>query len=154
MFWLLLAVWLMLNGRVTGELLVIGLLLSGAIYWFCWKLLGLRPSREWALFRRSGKALAYLVLLVWNVLVSNAQVIRLILSPRAKAVRPRLVWFETPVKSSLGQIVLANSITLTPGTITAGLSEGQYCVHALDESFAGGMEDSDFVKAIRRMEEC
>lgn len=154
MFLLLFAVWLMLNGRVTWELVIIGLMLSGVLYWFSWKLLGLRPSREWALVRRTGKALAYLLLLVWNVLMSNAQVIALILSPRGSRVEPRLVWFDTPVKSFLGQIILANSITLTPGTITAGLSEGQYCIHALDESFAGGMEDSDFVKAIRRMEEC
>ncbi len=152
MFLLLFAVWLMLNGRITLELVWMGLALSAVIYAACWKMTGLRPQREWQLIKRSGKACCYLLLLIWNVILSNLQVAGIILSPKAKKVEPRLVWFRSPVRSELGEIILANSITLTPGTITAGLKDGQYCIHALDECFAGGMEDSDFVKAIHGME--
>lgn len=153
MFFLLLAVWLLLNGRVTLEVLLIGVLLSAVLYWASYKLLGTRPQWELKLLRKSGRAIAYLLLLVWNVLVSNVQVMAVILSPKAKKVKPRLVWFDSPVKTNLGEIILANSITLTPGTITAGLYGDQYCIHALDEAFAGGMDESDFVKAIVKMEE-
>lgn len=152
MFLLLFAVWLLLNGRITAELVVIGLALSALLYGAACRLLGFSPRRELALLSRVPRALAYLLLLIWNVLVSNVQVMSVILSPRAGRVKPRLVWFRSPVKTGLGEVILANSITLTPGTITAGLSNGQYCVHALDESFAGGMDTSDFVRAIRGME--
>lgn len=152
MFLLLFAVWLLLNGRITAELVVIGLALSALLYGAACRLLGFSPRRELALLSRVPRALAYLLLLIWNVLVSNVQVMSVILSPRAGRVKPRLVWFRSPVKTGLGEVILANSITLTPGTITAGLSDGQYCVHALDESFAGGMDTSDFVRAIRGME--
>ena len=152
MFFLLLALWLLLNGRVTLEVLLIGVFFSAILYWASYKLLGLRPKWELSLLRRSVKALKYLLLLVWNVLVSNVQVMAIILSPKAKKLKPQLVWFDSPVKTNLGEVILANSITLTPGTITAGLSDGQYCIHALDECFAGGMDESDFVKAIEKME--
>lgn len=153
MFFLLLALWLLLNGRVTLEVLIIGVILSGVLYWASYKLLGVRPKWEIGLFKRGIKAIKYLFLLVWNVLISNIQVMGIILSPKAKKLKPQLVWFDSPVKSNLGEVILANSITLTPGTITAGLSNGQYCIHALDECFAGGMDESDFVKAIKKMEE-
>lgn len=152
MFFLLLGLWLLLNGRVTLEVLLIGILFSALLYWASYKLLGVRAKWELSLFRRSFKAIKYLFLLTWNILVSNMQVMGVILSPKAKKVKPQLVWFDSPVKTTLGQVILANSITLTPGTITAGLSNGQYCIHALDESFAGGMDESDFVKAINKME--
>ena len=152
MFLLLFAVWLMLNGRITLEIVLLGLFLSAALYWVACRLLGVSLRRELALLRRLPRAAAYLFLLVWHVLLSILQVMSVILSPRAKRVEPRLVWFDAPVSSELGQVILANSITLTPGTITVGLSGGQFCVHALDGSFAKGMEHSPFVQAVRGME--
>ena len=49
-------------------------------------------------------------------------------------------------------MVLANSITLTPGTITVAMEEDELTVHALDVSLAAGMDDSVFVHMLRRME--
>lgn len=152
MFFLLFGVWLILNGRITAEIIVIGLLLSAVLYRASCALLGFSPKHELALLRRLPGLIAYLFLLVYNVLLSNLQVMGIILSPKASKVAPRLVRFRTPLRSELGQVILANSITLTPGTITASLSDGQFCVHALDESFAKGMDQSNFVRAIRKME--
>ena len=152
MFFLLFATWLMLNGRITAEIVVIGLLLSAVLYRVSCVLLGFSPQRELSLLRRAPRGIAYLIILVWNVLVSNVQVMSVILSPKASRLTPRLVFFRSPVRSELGQVILANSITLTPGTITAGLFDGYFCIHALDESFAGGMEESNFARAIRKME--
>lgn len=49
---------------------------------------------------------------------------------------PVLVRFQTGIRTQTGQTVLANSITLTPGTITADLEEGNYIVHSLDREYA------------------
>ena len=48
---------------------------------------------------------------------------------------------------------LANSITLTPGTITVSLEENRYVIHCLDKSFSEGLNESSFVRLLARMEE-
>lgn len=151
---LLMAAWLLFNGRVTLELVLVGMVLAAAVYACCCALLGFSWKKELRLWKKLPRAFAYLLLLVWEVLLANLQVIRLILSPNMEEhTRHRLVRFPAPVKSGPGQVLLANSITLTPGTITVSTPEGYFCVHALDEQFAHGLDQSRFVKAIRAMEE-
>lgn len=67
-------------------------------------------------------------------------------------IEPVLVQFKTDLKSDVSRVTLANSITLTPGTITVSLKEDEYLVHCLDKDLSEGMEDSAFVKRLRRME--
>jgi multicomponent Na+:H+ antiporter subunit E len=50
-------------------------------------------------------------------------------------------------------VILANSITLTPGTITVSLTDDHLLVHCLDKSLAEGMDDSVFVRLLQKMEE-
>ena len=154
MFLLLLAFWVLLNGRITAEILILGVLICGVIYGWCCKVLGLRPAQELRYAKKIPGALRYLVILVWEVIKAGLQVMALTLSPRAKEVAPRLVYFKSPVATDNGKVILSNSITLTPGTITCGVGKDLFCVHALDESFAGGMEDSVFVTEIHKLEDC
>ena len=79
------------------------------------------------------------------------QTIRLILSEKEE-VKPVLVDFQTDRTSETGKVLLANSITLTPGTITVELEDSGYVVHCLDESLAGGIDESVFVELIRKLE--
>lgn len=153
MFWLLLAFWVLLNGRITAEILILGVLICGVIYGWCCKVLGMNWRRELRLVRRSPGAVRYLLILLVEVVRAALDVMLLTLSPEAKEVRPRLVYFKSPVKTDTGKVILSNSITLTPGTITCGLGNGVFCVHALDERFAGGMEESVFVTEIHKLEE-
>ena len=153
MFWLLLAFWLLLNGRITAEILILGVLICGVIYGWCCKVLGFRPKRELDLARRGLGAVKYLFILVGEVIKAALDVMVLTLSPKAKEVEPRLVYFKSPVRSDIGKVILSNSITLTPGTITCGVGDDLFCVHALDGKFAGGLEDSVFVTEIRKLEE-
>ena len=48
---------------------------------------------------------------------------------------------------------LANSITMTPGTITCDIDDDVFIVHALDVSMSEGMDESTFVEQIKKMEE-
>ncbi len=152
MFFLLLGLWLLLNGRVTLEVLLIGVFFSAVLYWASYKLLGVRPKWELNLLRKSIKAIKYLFLLTWNILVSNVQVMGVILSPKAKKVKPQLVWFDSPVKSTLGEVILANSITLTPGTITVDVQDDLFLIHCLDESFDMGTEGFEMEERIMKLE--
>ncbi len=150
---LIMAAWLLYNGRVTLELVLIGLVLTAAVYFVCSRLFGWKLRNELRVWRKLPRIIAYLPLLVWEVLKANVQVIKVILSPRIKErTEHRLVVFPSPVKTESGRLLLANSITLTPGTITVSTPEGHMCVHALGEEFATGLEDSSFVRAIQAME--
>ena len=153
MFLLLLAFWVLLNGRITAEIMILGVLICGVIYGWCCKVLGLNWRRELDLARRIPGMIKYLLVLVWEVIKAALQVMVLTLSPDAKEVEPRLVYFKSPVRSDIGKVILSNSITLTPGTITCGVGEDLFCVHALDGKFAGGMDESVFVTEIRKLEE-
>ena len=153
MFWMLLAFWVLLNGRLTAEIVILGVLICGVIYGWCCKVLGLRPKRELELAHRIPGAVKYLFILVAEVIKAALDVMMLTLSPKAKEVEPRLVYFKSPVRSDIGKVILSNSITLTPGTITCGIKDDLYCVHALDGKFAGGMDESVFVTEIRKLEE-
>lgn len=153
MFWLLLAFWVLLNGRITAEIMILGVLICGVIYGWCCKVLGMDWRRELRYARRIPGAVKYLLILLVEVVRAALDVMLLTLSPKAKEVKPRLVYFKSPVKTDTGKVILSNSITLTPGTITCGLGDGLFCVHALDEKFAGGMEESVFVTEIHKLEE-
>ena len=82
----------------------------------------------------------------------NIAVLKLIFTPKVE-VKPKLVYFKVDLETNLAKFFLANSITLTPGTITADINDDEYCVHAFDEDFSGGMDESTFVQQLKKMEE-
>ena len=96
------------------------------------------------MFRRPAMALklvGYAVWLLKEIVKANIYVMRISLSPRAmKVIDPQIVRFRSRMTSKLGLTILANSITLTPGTITVYVDErGNFTVHALDGELAAGV---------------
>ena len=96
-------------------------------------------------------AVRYLGYLLVEMLKAGFVVMRLVYS-RGRNMRPVLVWFDVPLEDDRAQAILANSITLTAGTITVTAADGRMCVHALDESLAAGIEDSEFQRRLEKME--
>jgi len=82
--------------------------------------------------------LVYAPWLAKEIFISNLEVTKIILSPRLPTQR-NMVTVTTNAKSQLGRVILANSITLTPGTVSISLDDDQVLVHAL--SFDGAAED-------------
>lgn len=152
MLLVLFILWIVLNGWAGGDVLATGLLAVGGVCWFCRRYLDYRPENDLTLFKNIGKLTVYGLHLIWQMFLANVQVIRLVLSPEIK-VDPCLISFETRLKTSVGRVMLANSITLTPGTITADLTEGRYWVHALTREMVQGIEECCFVELIGGMEE-
>ena len=151
MVFVLFALWLVFNGKVTTEIVLFGIVLSVAVYLFCWKFLEYSPKRELLALRLLPQGIGYFFVLVWEVIKANCTAISLIVSPKYE-VEPVLVTFRTELKTDLARTVLANSITLTPGTITVELTEDEFKVHCLDKEMAEGMEDSVFVRLLLKME--
>ena len=82
LFLVLFALWLLLNGQVTLELILIGAAVSGAVWLFCYRTLGYRPQRERVLLRRLPRYAHYAAALAAEIFKANLTVMRAILSGR------------------------------------------------------------------------
>ncbi|MBO5352756.1 MAG: Na+/H+ antiporter subunit E [Lachnospiraceae bacterium] len=151
MYFLFLALWIIFNGTFTWEIFWIGAVISAALYWFVCRFMDYSLKKDLAGLGKLGKVLIYVVTLVVEIVKANKQVIHYILTSKYE-IEPTLVKFRTNLKKDSSRAVLANSITLTPGTITVSLTGNEYVVHCLDKELAEGMDDSVFVQQLRRME--
>ena len=152
MSFLIFAVWLILNGKVTAEICLFGLVISAALIFFMCRFMDYSLKRELLMFRLAPFLVRYFWVLVEEIVKANVCVLKIILSPQMQP-EPAFVYFETRLKGDMARTLLANSITLTPGTITISVEEGRFCVHCLDRDLAMGMEESVFVKLLEEMEE-
>ncbi len=152
MYLFLLFIWFMLNGRFTWEITILGLLLCGLVALFAKKFLGYTIKKDVALLRRIGIFVIYLGVLLWEIMKANWNVILLILAGD-RHTDSTIIKVRIPLKTELARTILANSITLTPGTITISLDDDLYTIHALHPVAAEGLEESTFVKLLQKMEE-
>lgn len=97
----------------------------------------------------SWKVPVYWLWLDWQIILSNISVARKILSPRL-AINPRLITVDAGQKDDLDRVVYANSITLTPGTVSLKIDGDTILVHALDEEFAADLEGGEMRRRVRR----
>lgn len=152
MFLLFFAVWVILNGKVTLEICLFGLGISAALFYFICRYMDYSIRSEMLLFRLIPLFFQYFWVLVQEIVKANVAVFKLIMSPELQP-EPAIVYFDTDLKTGLAKVLLANSITLTPGTITVSVEDNRFCVHCLDKELAGGLEDSTFVELLKKIEE-
>ena len=147
------ALWVIFNGRVTAEILITGILLSVMLDIFVKHVMKIRFSGAafWKCLKLFPDIVFYAVVLLVEIIKANISITRLVLSPDIN-VEPCLVRFRTPLKTSAARTALANSITLTPGTITVSLEGNEFLVHALNREIAEGLEGSIFERLLARME--
>lgn len=151
MYILFFLLWVMFNGQLTLEIAIFGLVIAAAMYFFVCKFMDYSIRKDIVIIKEIGYILQYIGLLLWEIVKANMATIRFIMSIKHKN-EPVLVSFKTTLKTQTAKSLLANSITLTPGTITVSLEEDEYVVHCLDKSFSEGLEDSSFVKLLTKME--
>ncbi len=151
MFLLFFLVWIIFNGAITTEICIFGVVVAFLMFGFVCKFMDYSWRKEKLLIQRSGYFLLYLGNLLIEIVRANVSVCHFVLSDRDE-IHPVMVSFHTTLKSSLARVILTNSITLTPGTITVSLQGDEVIVHCLDRSLAEGMEDSSFVKMLEHME--
>lgn len=149
MFAALVMLWLVFGGASVTSL-ALGVAVSALITLFASKFMGYSSARMLAGLRKTGRALGYGLLLIREIVLANLGVIRLIYSGREP--RPLLVRFNAGLKSDAARVLLANSITLTPGTITVELEGDELLVHALDRPMAEGIEKSAFAAKAKELE--
>lgn len=95
--------------------------------------------------------IGYLFILLIEIIKASINMIKIILNKNIR-VEPVIVEFHSGLKTKMGNFILANSITLTPGTITINNDGDYFEVHCLDRSMLDVSPDSTFIKNIRKME--
>ncbi len=151
MFLLYFALWVIFNGNFTLEICIFGIVIAAAIFAFSCKFMDYSIAKEIHVYKKYFLFIRYVFLLVKEIVKANRSVIHMILT-QEEEIRPQLVTFHSDLKTSAGKALLANAITLTPGTITVTLEDSQYTVHCLDEDLAEGLTGSEFEEYIRRIE--
>ena len=147
-FW----VWVVFNGRLTLEIALFGMAVSGAVFVFVCQFMDYSLQKERRFYKKIPAFLQYLYYLIKEIIMANITVSRMILTRRER-MEPVIVHVHTNLKSETARVILANSITLTPGTITVAMAGNDLLVHCLDQSLSEGMEDSAFVRLLQKMEE-
>ena len=144
--------WIIFNGRLTVEIALFGVVISAAVFFFICKFMGYSFKKELNFYKRSPIFIRYCVVLLKEIVLANLSVGRMILT-RRETVEPVLVHVSTTLKTDMAKTLLANAITLTPGTITVSVTGQKLLVHCLDKSLSQGMEDSEIVRILERLEE-
>ncbi len=136
------ATWLVLSGQFDAFHLALGLISCGMITWMSSDLLF--RTREPSVAERihEGWKLAfYFLWMIGQIFLANLAVLRLALAPGAiREINPSIVHFKTGLKSEFAKFLLANSITLTPGTVTIKIIGNDFYVHAINDAAAAGLD--------------
>ena len=144
------AVWMALSGLLEPLLLGLGLASCLAVAWI--KVRTDRCDRAPVpVALRIERLPGYLLWLAWEIVKSNIDVSRRILSPRLP-VAPAVRWLPASQRSELTRMVYANSITLTPGTLSVDLVDGSVEVHALHESSLDALERGEMDARVSRLD--
>lgn len=143
--------WLLLSGHYTLWLVVSGAVLTVAVVAFTYAK-GIIDAEGFPV-ERVGGGLAYWPWLAWQIVLSALRVTRIILDPRLP-ISPSMVRVRAKQTTPVGLTTYANSITLTPGTISVEVSESARAVwvHALTHDGAITFEDDEMNERVRRFE--
>ena len=151
--WLFLfALWIVLNGRVTLELVIFGVVIASAVTFFALfcSISNYRRVCTAAICSLQLRGiLMYIFNLIWEIIVSAFKMCGMVY--RADPPDPVIIEFHSGFDTQLQNVLLANSITLTPGTITLFQEGDHFVVHCLRREFGDGIDESSFVKLLRKI---
>ncbi len=126
----LLSIWLVANASLAMDVILIGVVVSTilalplSVFAGAFSEIRLTPKALLYYFR-------YLGVFLWELLLANMNVARIVFSPKID-IHPGIVQIHTRLKSRTGRLVLANSITLTPGTLVVDIDDDVLYVHWID----------------------
>ncbi len=152
-FLILFLLWIVFSGKFDAFHITLGLISSAIVAAISGDLLftSTQPRGIFSLWLR---LFAYIPWLIYQIFLANVHVMYLVFHPKMmELINPQIIEFESRLKSDYARTSFANSITLTPGTITVNVTVlGRFAVHCIDDqsglSLPGGMEER-IVKVFR-----
>ena len=144
-FAILFLLWIVFSGRFDGFHITLGLISSAIVAVFSGDLL-FTSDEPRDILRLWLRMLAYIPWLLYQIFLANLHVMYLVFHPKMKElINPQIIEFDSQLKDDFARTTFANSITLTPGTITVNVTAlGRFSVHCIDDksgqSLPGDME--------------
>ena len=142
---LLIVLWYIMSGILEVKFIVFGVLSAVIISCVCFREFTLKGYKSGeSYYIMNANAVRYTVYTFWLLkeLVKAALYVSKVVTFERNKLKPRIVCFRADYDNPVARVVLANSITLTPGTVTVDiLDNGVYAVHALTDELAEGLLD-------------
>ena len=130
----LFGLWVLLSGKLDAFHLSIGFLGAALIAW-----VNTEPQHLDEPPLPLVRLVLYLPWLFWEIVKSSLNVTKIILDPKLP-INPRLIKYPTNLGNNPAVVLLGNSITLTPGTVTIEVTSKELVVHALDDESSSELE--------------
>ena len=144
--------WLLLSGFFDNSLLLsFGALSCALVVFVAWRVETIDPEEQPLRPRLGPQLLWYWPWVLWQVVLANIDVVKRILNPKLP-IDPTMIELKPSQRSDLGRVIYANSITLTPGTVTTALSGDTLEVHALTREAADSLLEGDMDRRVARLE--
>ncbi len=155
---LLMALWLILSGRFYLEPIFYGAVSVALVVWLNYKTRLIPISSGEVLTGNRiniPRLIMYIPWLLWQITLSAVAVAKLTLHPRMP-INPMIVRFRSPYPNSIAKVMLGNSITLTPGTLTLDIKGDHFLVHAIVDELEEGLVNGDMQSRVGRLylEDC
>lgn len=144
-FIVLFGFWVFLSGRLDVMHLSLGIICSFIVALYSHDLF-IRGSGS--IIGRAGiliRFIKYGFWLIYQIFIANIDVARRVLDPKMP-ISPGIIKFSSRLKSDIALTTLATSITLTPGTLTMDIIDGDYYIHCLATEYGEGLLKGDFEK--------
>ena len=142
--------WVALNGRVTWEIAGLGAVFALLMMLFCRAFGDWTWQKEGRLYRALPLIAGYAFVVIWEIVKANLTLCRVVYVGKPD---PVVRVIHTGLKTRLARMALANSITLTPGTITLACEGSELTVHCLRPEMAEGLDQTVFEKKLLKIEE-
>ena len=152
MFLLLFLAWVIFNGKITLEIVLFGIGIAGLVYAFACAFMGFSVRKDIACIKRAGIFCWFVAALLLEIIKANLITAKWILTSRYE-IEPVLITFTMHFKTNIARVLYANSITLTPGTITVKQEGNTYTVHALERSYTEDINGGRLAGILYRLEE-
>lgn len=139
-FFIMFALWIILSGRFDLFHICLGIISCSIVAYFSGDLLFDSPRMKGLFASWTGFA-RYLPWLLYQIFLANLHLMYLAFHPRMmELIDPKIIEFRSSLEKDLALVTFANSITLTPGTITVYVSiDGDFSVHTIDEKSRKGL---------------
>jgi multicomponent Na+:H+ antiporter subunit E len=146
---LLLVLWLLASGHYTVLLISFGVASCAGVVLLCSRM-GIVDA-EGMPVHLLGRAIRYIPWITYQVVMANFDVAQRVLLPWAK-ITPKLLEVVATQKTDLGRVLYANSITLTPGTVSILVIGDRITVHAIAKEAADSLEEGEMDRRVTRLE--
>lgn len=143
--------WIILCENASIETIIIGTILCLGVALLNKEFLFSKKHKQGYFFSKMRYWTEYIWTLIKEIFIANFSVAKIVLSPNIN-ISPDVVRFETKLKSEFCRTILANSITLTPGTITVAMEDNILTVHCLEKEYIDGLVNSKFEKILLKVE--